>query len=107
MADTPIARLVGAAKGSRRFIEREIARIVGLNRDARELFLDEEGKMRPAAERLLGRLAAHARLNAIGFDPDARHQDYMAGQRDMVRFLGKMLELDVRRLEELQRKLGE
>lgn len=105
--DTPIAQLVGIARGSAKFVQKEIARLIGVNRDARELFLDDAGEMKPAARRLFARLAKEAEINRVGFDPDARHQDYRKGQQDLLRFMGAMIELDHKRLADLQRQYGD
>lgn len=93
------------ARSTRAALLAAIADLVGTHRDARELLLGEDGELKPAAARLLGRLAKRARLDRAGFEPEARLQDYRLGQQDIVRTLGQMLHLDVRRLEELQRKL--
>jgi len=105
--ERPFAHMAGLAKQSRAFLQSKIDAIVGSNRDARILFLDNDGRLRPEAERLFARLASDAQMHRIGFDPDARHQDYIQGKRDAVRFLANMLELDTQRLERLQRQLGE
>lgn len=103
----PIAELVGVATGSRDATLRAIRQLVDVNRDARSLFLDEQGQMKPAAERIFGLLAREAGLDRLGeFQPDARLQDQMIGRQFIVRRLSALLDLDVRRLEELQRKLG-
>lgn len=103
--DAPIARLSGMARTSRQMARRQLERIVGINRDARELFMDEKGQLKPAAERLLGQLARDAQLGIASFDPDPHHLYYQTGKRDMVLALAKMLHLDVRRLHDLQTKL--
>jgi len=105
--EAPIADLVGRAASSRAQVRRAIVALVGTNRDARELFLGEDGAIRPAAARLLARLAKEARLDRLGFEPDARLQDHLLGRQHIVRFLATMLDLDVTRLQSLQRKLGD
>lgn len=105
--DAPIAELVGIARQSGAWVRKQIGRLLGINRDARALFIGEDGELRPEAERLFARLADEAQLNRIGIDPDARHADYRKGQQDMLRFMIRMIEIDTRRLEELQRKAGD
>lgn len=106
-SDAPIAQLVGLARKSGRFIQKEMARLVSVHQDARDLFLDDQGNMKPAARRLFARLAKEAQINRVGFDPDARHQDYRKGQQDLLRLMAAMIELDHRRLDELQRQYGD
>lgn len=106
--DAPIAKLVGQSSSSKKWsLRNEIAKLVGANRDARECFCGDDGQLTDAAERTFARLAAKAELNKIGFDPDARHQDYQKGFQDCVRYLGSLVQLDTQRLEELQRRVGD
>lgn len=103
----PIADLVGLAGQSRSTLLDQIKSLVDPSRDARELFLDDAGELKPAAARLLGRLAREAGLTNLNFEPDARRQDHMLGRQYIVRYLGQMVRLDVARLDDLQRKLGD
>lgn len=105
--DAPIARLLGQASKTIAARRRALEKLVGINRDARELFLGEDGKLKPAAARLFAQLSGEARLNRLEFEPDARFQDHLLGRQHMVRFLAAMLHLDVTRLHNLQRKLGD
>jgi hypothetical protein len=105
--EAPIADLVGRASQSRAQVRRAIEALVGSNRDARELMLDDKGALKPAAARLLARMAKEARLDRLGFEPDARLQDHLLGRQHIVRYLAAMLDLDVTRLQSLQRKLGD
>jgi hypothetical protein len=99
--------LVGLAARSRADTLRSIRSLVDPNRDARELFLGEDGELKPAAKRLFARLAKEARINDLAFEPDARMQDHLLGRQFIVRFLGAMLRLDTARLEHLQRQMGD
>lgn len=101
----PIARLANMAGTSRRQISDAIAVMVGTNRDARALFLNDDGVLKPEAERLFGRLAREANLKSTQYDPDANHLYYMQGKRDLVLFMARMLHLDVRRLQDLQTRM--
>ena len=105
--NAPIADLVGYARQSRAKVRGALAVLVGANRDARELFLGEDGTLKPAASRLLARLVHEAKLDRVAFEPDARFQDHLIGRQYIVRHLLDMLELDVARLHHLQRELGD
>lgn len=103
--DTPVADLLGLSRGSRAAILRAMQPLLQSHRDAQTLFLDDKGRLTPAAARLFGRLAREAQIARLGFEPDPRLQDYRLGQQHMVRFLAGMLELDEARLTQLQRQL--
>lgn len=103
--DAPVADLIGMSRGSRAAIFKAMRGVRSTAEDARALFLDGAGHLKPEAGRLLGRLAKEAQLNVLAFEPDARRQDYRLGQQHMVRFLARMLELDVARLNHLQSEL--
>lgn len=103
----PIFDLLGMAKKSRASVLGQISRLVSPSHDARELFLGEDGKLKPAAARLLARLAIEAGMHRIEFEPDARRQDYRLGQQHIVRHMAAMLEIDQIRLAQLQKELGE
>ncbi|KEZ00355.1 hypothetical protein AI27_05095 [Sphingomonas sp. BHC-A] len=83
-----------------------IARMTQLQSDARTLFLDADGEVRPEAARLFSHLAAHADVAGInGPVSDAELREALGAQR-MVRLLLKSLLLDAAKLRRLQSLLN-
>lgn len=103
--DHDIGVMMADAATARVRIARVAAAIGGMTRlqaDARALFLDEAGEVRPEAARLFAHLAGHADVAGIrGPVSDAELREALGAQR-MVRLLLSSMQLDGRRLRRLQ-----
>lgn len=107
--DSEISAMAAEAAGARARIERArmaITRMTRLQSDARALFLDQHGEVRPEAARFFEHLAAHADVAGVrGPVSDAELREALGAQR-MLRLILKSLLLDTDRLRRLQSLLN-
>lgn len=97
-----------AAKAKARIarVAASIGAMTRLHSDARTLFLDADGEVRPEAARFFAHLAAQADVAGIrGPVSDAELREALGAQR-MVRLILNSLHLDVAKLRRLQSLLN-
>lgn len=97
-----------AAKAKARIarVAASIGAMTRLQSDARALFLDADGDVRPEAARFFDHLAAHADVAGIrGPVSDSELREALGAQR-MVRLILKSLHLDAAKLRRLQTLLN-
>jgi hypothetical protein len=101
----PIMDLVGLSRQSRTGILEQMKRVLDPSRDARALFLDAKGELKPEARRHFLALMREAGMLKPGFEPDPHRLYYNQGAAGIVLLQAMMVNIDHSKLMMLQQEL--
>jgi hypothetical protein len=101
----PMMDLLGLSRQSRDELLGRMKRLLDPSRDARALYLDEKGELKPEAKRHFLALMREAGMLRPGFEPDPHRLYYNQGAAMIVLLQAMMANIDHSKLMMLQQEL--
>lgn len=101
----PVLDLLGLAAQTRGDLLGKMQRLLDPSRDARALYLDKDGSLKPEARRHFAALMREAGMHRPGFEPDPHRLYFNQGAASIVLLQALMIDIDHAKLMKLQQEL--